>query len=60
MNKITEHVVRHLAKESREAHKAGDSKTASSLMLIGLGILLLPVPILGLPLIICGIIRGLR
>lgn len=49
------HVVHRIGHLSREERAKGNSQKANGLLLVGAGLLFLPVPFIGLPLLIWGI-----
>jgi hypothetical protein len=52
-----QHLLHALGHVSRHEREQGHPKRANGLLLIGFGIVTLPIPIIGLPLIVWGIIN---
>jgi hypothetical protein len=59
MNHYAAHAVMHAARKQAAAEREkGHPNKASAIMLIGSGLVLLPIPIIGLPLLIWGICKA--
>jgi hypothetical protein len=56
--KFLNEITRHLAKHSAQERANGDESKANALACIAFGILLLPIPIIGLPLICYGLYKA--
>lgn len=55
-----QHVLHALGHSSRHEREKGHTKRANGLILIGMGLVLLPIPIIGLPLIVWGVCNCFR
>jgi hypothetical protein len=54
---LTRAVVQGMGRAIRQEHKNGNTNTAGGLTLLVIGFFLLPIPIVGLPMMIWGIIK---
>jgi hypothetical protein len=57
MSRFIHHLVHAIGHGAKHARDKGEHDKANSLILVGIGIVLLPIPILGVPLLIWGLCR---
>ena len=51
------HFLHHLSHQASHERAKGNADGANGMALIGLGILLMPIPVIGLPLLVWGIVK---
>lgn len=51
------HFVHHLSHQASRERAKGNAEGANGMALIGLGIVLMPIPVIGLPLLVWGIVK---